>query len=385
MSDWLSLGGGVLDTGLGFLRDHLQHKRQEEINAQNWEQEQQAATDAFNRQLFIMDNYQTPEAQRRLLEQAGLNVGMMYAKGGGGMSGGGASVAKAQGASAQAAQMQANLNVAKQTAEIANLKAQAENTEADTAVKEQDAANKEKEGIQLDIYNQNLQREIDANIANTQSETDKNNAQKALYDSEKEAQDLANQFQKETWDYDVENKRLENKYLEGLIDETAKKIDKMSKEIDVMVADIKLKTALMQKAISEMFVANQTVLTQQFERHFAKMMSPIRFNSAIAEWRIKSNEATVKELETIKANYRLRPGIVKYEYWRDEVFGYIGVLSDIASTVGSVYQGAGMYKFGKAQTGLTKAQTAGQNIKNKKDNLDYKIKLDQNSMMNLLK
>lgn len=378
MSDWLSFGGGMVDTGLGLLRDHFNRKHQMEINEQNWQQEQQAAAQAYERQLSIMDKYQTPMAQRRMLEQAGLNIGMMYAKGGGGMSGGGASVAKAQGASAQAAQMQANLNVARQVAELQNIKAQSENIEADTANQQADTANKEKEGTRLDIINANLQREIDAGIEKTESETDKNKAQELLYKSQDEAQKIENKFRNETYDFDVENKRLSNKLLEGQIDETAKRIDLMSKEIDHLEVDMKLKWAMMQKAISEMLLVNQNILTVQFERHFAKMMSPIRFNTAIAEWRLKSNEATIKEFEKIRTEYRLRPGIVKYEYWRDEVFGYIGVLSNIASTVGSVYTGAGMYKLGKANLGLTRAKTTGQHIKNRSDAYDYKLKLDQN-------
>lgn len=139
MSDWLnmagSIGGGILDAGLGFLRDHLNRKYQEKINEQNWQQEQMATDQAYQRQLYIMNNYQTPAAQRRMLEEAGLNVGLMY-KGAGSV--GGASVSKASGAVAQAAQMQSNLSIARQAAEIANIKADTENKKKDLDSKDED-------------------------------------------------------------------------------------------------------------------------------------------------------------------------------------------------------------------------------------------------------
>lgn len=170
MSDWLSFGGGVIDTGLGLIRDHFNRKHQKEINEQNWQQEQEAATTAYERQLAIMDKYNTPMAQRAMMEQAGLNVGVMYSKGGGGMGSGGAGVAKAQGASAQAAQMQANLSIARQTAEIANINADTKEKQTQANL---NAKGEEEKGTYIEKMKKEIEKmEADITLSTEQAKTE---------------------------------------------------------------------------------------------------------------------------------------------------------------------------------------------------------------------
>lgn len=256
MSDWLSFGGGIVDTGLGLIRDHFNRKHQKEINEQNWQQEQEAATTAYERQLAIMDKYQTPMAQRAMLEQAGLNVGMMYSKGGGGMGGGGASVQKAQGASAQAAQMQANLSIARQSAEIANINADTkekqtqanlnkkgeeekttyiENLKADTKLLEEQAKTEveRREGLKLD----NAWKEIDVRMKKFEEsvQEEMNELEKKLMNKEISLKDgmiqLLIQQKKEhealTLKYEAETRgiNIENQYIGQLYEKQIEEID----------------------------------------------------------------------------------------------------------------------------------------------------------------
>lgn len=133
----LGLGGlsSILGTGGTLLTNYLNQKWAREQQEAQWAKEEEFATTAFNRQKELIETYQTPEAQRGMLEDAGLNVGMMYSKGGGTV--GGASVSKAS-AAGGAVPMMGNplaidslMSMMKTLAEIKNINADTENKEVE--------------------------------------------------------------------------------------------------------------------------------------------------------------------------------------------------------------------------------------------------------------
>lgn len=137
----LGLGGlsSILGTGGTLLTNYLNQKWAREQQEAQWAKEEEFATTAFNRQKELIETYQTPEAQRGMLEDAGLNVGMMYSKGGGTV--GGASVSKAS-AGSGAVPMMGNplaidsmMSMMKTLAEIKNINADTDNKEAETGNK----------------------------------------------------------------------------------------------------------------------------------------------------------------------------------------------------------------------------------------------------------
>lgn len=129
----------VLGTGGQLLTNWMNQRWAQQQQEAQWAKEEEFATTAFNRQKELIETYQTPEAQRGLLEDAGLNVGMMYSKGGGTV--GGASVSKAS-AAGGAVPMMGNplaidsmMSMMKTLAEIKNINADTNNKEAETGNK----------------------------------------------------------------------------------------------------------------------------------------------------------------------------------------------------------------------------------------------------------
>lgn len=131
--------GSVLGTGGTLLTNYLNQKWAREQQEAQWAKEEEFATTAFNRQKELIETYQTPEAQRGMLEDAGLNVGMMYSKGAGTV--GGASVSKASAAGGAVPMMgnplaiESLMGVMKTLAEIRNINADTDNKEVETGNK----------------------------------------------------------------------------------------------------------------------------------------------------------------------------------------------------------------------------------------------------------
>lgn len=129
----------ILGTGGTLLTNYMNQKWAREQQEAQWAKEEEFATTAFNRQKELIETYQTPEAQRGMLEDAGLNVGMMYSKGGGTV--GGSSVSKASAAGGSVPMMgnplaiESLMGVMKTLAEIRNINADTDNKEVETGNK----------------------------------------------------------------------------------------------------------------------------------------------------------------------------------------------------------------------------------------------------------
>lgn len=331
MSDWLSFGGGIIDTGLGLIRDHLNRKHQKEINEQNWQQEQEAATTAYERQLAIMDKYNTPMAQRAMLEEAGLNVGMMYSKGGAGGGGGGASVAKAQGATAQAAKMEANLAISRQAAEIANIN-------ADTKEKQSQANLNAKGEEEKETYIEKLKADTILAQEQAQTEVEKREGMK-LDNAWKEIDVDMKKFEASK---QAERYELEKKLING-------EISLKEAMTEVLKAEKEQHEALTKKYEAETRGINieNKYIAQMREKQMEEIDSKIALNQANAAlqvyelaWReesdpIKKDQMKV-QLDQMKVDLEMMEFAndkKEFTYHYNNVLQGIGAACDIANTV----------------------------------------------------
>lgn len=160
--DNLSMASGAIGAGLGLATANWQDKRQ--IRQQQKLQDMQIAGSKemgeFNQGLALETWEKTGyEAQRRQMQEAGLNVGLMYGGAGSGgttQGGGGGQVS-----GGQAAGGSGELGMAIQAIQSLNLnKAQKENIEADTKNKEADAVNKGAEKTNIETETAKKKAEI---------------------------------------------------------------------------------------------------------------------------------------------------------------------------------------------------------------------------------
>lgn len=182
-------GGKLIDLGINQLENKVN-------TARYFNYEEQAAQNAYKRQLAMIREFQTPQAQKRMLENAGLNTSLLYA--GNGISGvSGMNAPKGGGAPNQESTKLGLL-------ENALLSAQIDNINADTKVKEQDAENKgaEYENIKETLY------EIKARIKNL-------NTRSRLADFQADFQELLNFEKTQTLDADIQTKMHEAKIAEN--------------------------------------------------------------------------------------------------------------------------------------------------------------------------
>jgi len=123
--------------------------------------------------LWKRTNY---DAQRREMEKAGLNVGLMYAKGGPGGTTGGVSAGNAQGGQAPVGEM--NRGMGMQLAlQTAMTQAQIENVKADTALKQTEAG--KKGGVDTQLVENQIEK-LKAEVKNTEAQTALTNIQRSL-------------------------------------------------------------------------------------------------------------------------------------------------------------------------------------------------------------
>lgn len=136
--------GQILGTGMGMLQGRLNDTRQLEMNRRLQAQQIIGAKDLANyNQHLALDTWEKTnyDAQRKQMEKAGLNVGLMYQQGGpGGTTSGGnmqmpSSSTAPTGGGELGMGMQLGLNALMQQAQIENIKANTQATQVDTKKK----------------------------------------------------------------------------------------------------------------------------------------------------------------------------------------------------------------------------------------------------------
>lgn len=177
----MQLGGAVLGAGLGMLGNKKQHSNQKELMDKQY-QNQRELNQQGNDLAYDMWKKTNYAAQKEQMQEAGLNVGLMYGGGGAGGgtvatgSGGGAAGGNAatpdMGLGIQGAMMKSQMDLMaaqanKAEAEAENLRGVSrDNTTADTAVKTMQAEN-------LKIANNIGNSTLDEAIAGIKANADK--------------------------------------------------------------------------------------------------------------------------------------------------------------------------------------------------------------------
>lgn len=315
-------GSSLLGIGSSMFTNWMNQQWAQQQQQAQWAQEQKFADQAYRRQLNIIEKYETPKAIKNMLKEAGLSPGLMYSKGGAGTVGTGNTL-KGIAGMGNIPMMTNPLSMMGETLQLSKLKAELDNIKADTEKKEAETGYTTESTENLEIMNENLQKQIDEELENLQSETDKNKASEILLQTQNYAQELQNMFKETTFWTEVEGKYQETENAKKLGEKIAAEMDKIYTEISNLNVDTKLKNALTRKAISEMLLANEHILTESFERSFAKMMTPIQFNTARANLKQALADAYSKELDNIQKEILTKPGIVKFNYWNDVAYQWV--------------------------------------------------------------
>lgn len=186
-----NVGSGIVSKGIDLAFSQAQNA----LNTNRYfDYEEAAAQNAYNRQIAMINNYQTPQAQKNMLLKAGLSPSLML----GNMSGvSGMNAPKGGGAPNQES---TNLGLL----ENALLSAQIDNINADTKVKEQDAENK---GAEYENIKETL-NEIKARIKNL-------NTRSRLENFQADFQELLNFEKTQTLDADIQKSIHEAKIAEN--------------------------------------------------------------------------------------------------------------------------------------------------------------------------
>lgn len=151
-----SYGGGIFSTLLGIISNAISNKVNQKWAQQQqeaaWDREQKFADQAYQRQLAMIEKYQTPKAMVRMLKEAGLSVGMMYSKGGMGSVGSG-SISKGSASMGSVPMLSNPLSMMGEMLQLSKLKAEMDNIKADTQNKLKSAENTEERTIEQRIKN----------------------------------------------------------------------------------------------------------------------------------------------------------------------------------------------------------------------------------------
>lgn len=347
-----AMTGGVGSTLLSLMSTLMGNSMNQQWAQQQqqaaWNQEQKFADQAFQRQLKMIEKYQTPKAIIKQLKDAGLSPGLMYSKSGAGTIGTG-SINKGNAGMGAVPMMGNPLSMLGETLQLKKLNAELENIKADTEKKEAETSYKAEETKNLETINKNLQEQINTEIANIQSETDKNKASEILIQNQAYAQKIANEFREVTFWTEVEGKIQETENAKKLGNKMEAEIKEIFARINNLTADNKLKTALMQQAMSEMLLANQRILTEAWNRQFSKNMAIPNFGIKMQEYKQALQNTYTLELENSRREIENTPFKLQWQWWQNQILGLVqqGVSIGSAIIIGKGLGGGAAVKTGK--------------------------------------
>lgn len=287
--DILAPAANAVGAGLGLLLEGHEDRRQlrQQEKLQNLQIKGQQSMGIFNQDLAKqMWDYTNYENQKKHLQAAGLNPGLMYGMGGGGGVTANTPTGNVNGADAPKGSGQEPLIGAgmgmQLAAQLELLKAQKENIQADTANKEAQAT--KTAGVDTQVA-QNSIEQIKASTTNTQAQTSLTNVQTALTQIEK----------------DVQTDIADKGYRQGALEAS---IDKLNNE----VIQIKNSNWTFNQTKEDIVkTIKQEAINKVIEGELKKsgiQINAAQINKLTADIMQRGKEIDIKQFEaTIKANY----------------------------------------------------------------------------------
>lgn len=299
--------GGAIGAGLGMLtanwQDRRQVKQQQKLTDQQVNAQKQMGK--YNQQLALdmweKTNY---EAQRKQMEKAGLNVGLMY--GGGGAGGGTTSTPTGSVGAGSAASGSGEIGMGMQAGmQMQLMKAQKENIEADTANKRANTPGEGQTEGKIGAETENIKTDTakkQQDIQNLKAQEILTKTQQSIAELERQVKNLTvndevsiKQALRDTMIYNakiVENaKEVSTETKKATIDEIRGRVAEQAVRIATGKSNMQVNDAQIQK-ISQDIMSSMVGLTQEQRR--------LRIQEIANEYNTGQAAGNKRNVETVK-------------------------------------------------------------------------------------